>query len=388
MSITLDRPVAINSDDCDVEFPSVENEHFINSGFFNEAASDEPFNRTAIFVHITKYRILCGKIMRCLHSLKKPEHNDSNAKVVRDELAVKLDRWRQTSKDLELPDMDLSHVMSKERSSFRSKEWYELVYNNAVLMLFRPSPMLSDISRDPTSLQKLFTASKQAVNLYSYLYRSQKINYSCITLHSVFMAGLTYIYAVSCHFRETRRSPPSGAVLPEDPSTIEIVNDTRACSNVLVAVSERWNALRHCHEVFDRLSDAVIADAIKFQCSPRASYHFVAARPSTPLQQPNQTMSSQDRSEEIARDSAMQYSTWCGNSGLAGSINLDYYSPSPLAVDSEFRNSFGDLQQLYSQPFSGDPVMQLSQDWLGYIDAFDGMAPLPSGPEFSNTTMQ
>jgi hypothetical protein len=105
---------------------------------------------------------------------------------VRDELAVELDLWRQTSKDLELPDMDLSHVMSKERSSFRSKEWYELVYNNAVLMLFRPSPMLSDISRDPTSLQKLFTASKQAVNLYSYLHRSRKINYSWITLHSVF----------------------------------------------------------------------------------------------------------------------------------------------------------------------------------------------------------
>jgi hypothetical protein len=387
VSITLGRPVAINPDDCDVELPSVENERFINSGFFDEAASDEPFNRTAIFVHITKYRILCGKTMRCLHSLKKPEHNVCNAKVVRDELAVELDQWRQTSKDLELPDMDLSHVMSKERSSFRSKEWYELVYNNAVLMLFRPSPMLSDISRDPTSLQKLFTASKQAVNLYSYLHRSRKINYSWITLHSVFMAGLTYIYAVSCHFRETRRSPPSGAVLPEDPSTIEIVNDTRACSNVLVAVSERWNALRHCHEVFDRLSDAVIVDAIKFQCSPRASYHFVAARPSTPLQRSNH-MSSQDRSEETVRDPAMQYSTWCGNSGLAGSINLDYYSPSPLAVDSEFRNSFGDLQQLYNQPFSGDPVMQLSQDWLGYIDAFDGMAPLPSGPEFSNTTMQ
>jgi hypothetical protein len=81
VSITLGRPVAINPDDCDVELPSVENERFINSGFFDEAASDEPFNRTTIFVHITKYRILCGKIMRCLHSLKKPEHNVCNAKV-------------------------------------------------------------------------------------------------------------------------------------------------------------------------------------------------------------------------------------------------------------------------------------------------------------------
>lgn len=99
--------------------------------------------------------------------------------------------------------------------------------------------MLSDITKDPATLQKIFGSSKQAVLLYASLNRSRRINYSWITLHAVFMAGLTYTYAVSRHFRERRRQSPAGAMLESDPSTMEIVNDTRACSNVVVAVSER-----------------------------------------------------------------------------------------------------------------------------------------------------
>jgi hypothetical protein len=80
------------------------------------------------------------------------------------------------------------------------------------------------------------------------------------------MAGLSYIYAVGRHFRAKCLSAggdqPS-TPLDEDPSIMGIVNDTRACSNVLVAVSERWSAPPRCHVVFDRLSDAVLADAIE-----------------------------------------------------------------------------------------------------------------------------
>jgi len=142
-----------------------------------------------------------------------------------------------------------------------------------MLMLERPSPLLSNISRDPETLRNIYSSSRQAITLYAHLHRSCRINYSWVTLQSVFMAGLSYIYAVSRHFRERRRewhilgwkSQSTG------PATREIVNDTRACSKVLVAVSERWSAGRHCHEVFEKLSHTVSMDAIKFQTPIQAS---------------------------------------------------------------------------------------------------------------------
>ncbi|KAH0278557.1 hypothetical protein KCU91_g2372, partial [Aureobasidium melanogenum] len=40
---------------------------------------------------------------------------------------------------------------------------------------------------------------------------------------------------------------------------------------------------------------------------------------------------------------------------------------SPLAVDTEFLHCFDDLQQLYNTQQIEDPIMELSQDRLGYL---------------------
>lgn len=360
--------MALHMEAIDVEMPSVDNDHITNTEMPLWAALD--LNRTAIFIHIVKYRLICGKIMSTLHSPKKAGHNEAAVRYMRDELVTELDEWRQSTPDLRSLENGTTPEMCRRRSSFLSKEWYEVIYHNAMLMLFRPCPMLSDTGNSDT-LQRLFKSSKEAVLLYASLHRSRKINYSWITLHSVFMAGLTYLYSLSRHFREQRRPSPNGAILESDPTAIEIVNDTRACSNVLVAVSERWDSLRSCHEVFDRLSDAVLADAIKLQCSvPTTRDRQITAAPiSSPQHIPPQSSASGAR--ELFSDARQSYdSSW---------VNTDYVNApsgfssdaSPLAIDSEFRNCFGDLQNVYSTPFAGDPVMELSQDWLGYIDGFD-----------------
>lgn len=362
--------MALHMEAIDVELPVVGSDHVLTSEI---TALD--INRTLIFVHIVNYRLLCGKIMRSLHSPKKTEQNEVMIRYLRDELASELEDWHRKTGDLKLPDQDASSDLPHRRSSFLCKEWYEVIYHNAMLMLFRPCPMLSDTG-DSGTLQKLFNSSKEAVSLYASLHRSRKINYSWITLHSVFMSGLTYLYSLSRHFRERRRTSPAGAVLGTDPTAIEIVNETRACSNVLVAVSERWDLLRSCHEVFDRLSDAVLSDAIKLQCSMSSS------RERTPVIAPHvsataliptnsDTSSTQDRLPDGGRPS---YNTsWVGND-YTNSAPGFYSTASPLAIDSEFRNCFGDLRNLYSTPFAGDPVMELSQDWLGYIEGFDKMS--------------
>jgi hypothetical protein len=367
VGITLGRPLCISPDDIDVRLPSQEHDHIFSAPL--ERIEDRcVVSRTAIFVHITEYRILSGRIMKSLHGVKRLEHDESQIFALREELVNDLHIWREKIKDLGITDIDLHSTTIHERSSFRSNEWYELLNNNAMLFLFRPSPMLLDKTRDSRSLQIIFSSSKQAITLYSNLHRTRKINYSWITLHSVFMAGLSYIYSVSRHFRE-RRCGRAISLLKSDPLTLEIINDTRTCSNVLVAVSERWNSLRSCHEVFDRLSDAILVDAIKLQCEPISSQQLLVAGQPSIGQDYNHRSNSAPNITPIRSEEALPTSSDI------------YLGQSPLAVDSEFRNCFDDLQNIYeyNQSYVTDPIMQLSQDWLSYIDDFSGMmAPITS----------
>jgi hypothetical protein len=129
-------------------------------------------------------------------------------------------------------------------------------------------------------------------------------------MHAVFLAGLSYIFALRHHFSG---SEPQRARLHTTPTINQVVNDTRACSKVLVAVSERWDLARNCSDLFDRLSDAVVADVV--EASVAAPVQFSA--------------------------------------DLAG-----------MTVDSTFRDCFGDLQSLGLDEFHNDAISQLSQEWF------------------------
>ncbi|KAB8277113.1 hypothetical protein BDV30DRAFT_245486 [Aspergillus minisclerotigenes] len=290
--------------------------------------SSSSVSRTALFVHIVRYRIICGDILSALHNTSGRTQSDA-ALVARDKLADDLSQWHNETAALALPEIDLASPLLGDQSSYRAREWYELLYYNALLMLYRPSPALGPSPhRDAGVLQTIFVAAKQSITLYSHLHRSRRINYTWITLHSVFMAGLSYVYAVGRHFRAHKCRAPSSTsfLLQSDPTIIEIVHDSRACSNVLVGISERWNVTKHCHDVFNRLTDAMLADAIE--------YH----------------------------------------SQTTGSASAQHNDPSSnsLGVDSVLRECFDDLRRFQMLEGHGDdPVGRLFHDWLGEIGDID-----------------
>jgi hypothetical protein len=351
--MTLGRPFAIHLEDIDVALPDPKYDLDINpadSSFYPTTA--ETFSRTALFVHIVRYRILCGKILLSLHTglRTKPKSDEASAVALRDRLAEELEDWRQQTSTLSLPAVDLSSAIPGDRSSFRAHEWYELLYHNALLMLYRPCPALPAAHpKVTTAIHSLFMAAKQCITLYAHLHRSRRINYTWITLHAVFMAGLSYVYAVGRHFRAKRRGfrPGQGvAMLNEDPTIIEIVNETRACSTVLVAVSERWSGPRNSHEVFHRLSDAVLVDAIELL-----------------NQQPNPPATPTAQFASTEPSPAASTATPGPEAWTAAEIT----HTSQLAVDSVLRDCFQDLQHMHEHSCGDDPIGRLSQDWLGEI---------------------
>ncbi|KAJ4859683.1 fungal specific transcription factor domain-containing protein [Trichoderma breve] len=369
ISVTLGRPLAICVEDIDVELPTDDFEETIPSRY-----------RTAIFVHIVRYRDICADFYQ-----------------KRDQLATELNAWRAETNRLNTPDMDLSTPLAEARSSFRSKAWYELLYHNGVLLLYRPSAFTVSDGRDGSNLQHVFSAARQSITLYAYLFRSRKINFSWMVLHAVFMAGISYIYALSRHFREKRRRRNGGEgdgnrfQLLQEPTIVEIVNDCRACSNVIVGVSERCNSQKNCHEVFDRLSDALVEDAVEALSHTRQSGSLTARQDNHSAMLAIQSSSQTPSNDINMQNGLVSEPTLAG----VGSSNGGYHSRetaftglgdnslqedsgrqafslgTPLAADNALRDCLPELQRMYNMPWGDDAILQLSNDWLGEIGGYD-----------------
>lgn len=177
----------------------------------------------------------------------------------REKIHEELVSWRNDTQLLKLKDR-----ATDERtyvSCFLTPEWYTAVFNNAMLLLYRPSPYLphpttpSSMDNEEGDHVKLFSAAKATILAYATLHRRRRLNYSWITFHGVFVAGLAYVYGVG-------RALKAPGELASMFDYLDIINDTRACSNVLVAISERWNMAHRSCELFNELSTAVIRDAV------------------------------------------------------------------------------------------------------------------------------
>jgi len=384
----LGRPLAIRDEDVDALLPSEEDDPELFSTL-TDTASRIP--RTAVFKSIIEYRLLCGNILTTLHRRRAPTMTTTDALQLRADLASKLETWQAQLALLNLSSDSLSDP--SERSCFLSPIWYRVLYANAKLSIWRPCPLLADLSHDQHSLQNIYDSSIQAITAYAALHKSRKINYSWIALQSIFMAGLSFLYSVSRHFREQQQhnhnqercsssttSTTECCLLREDPQAIDIAQTSRACSNVMVAVAERWNALRHCHEVFDRLSDAVLADALKMQTqthSPATNVPTSQTPSSTTAEQISQAMQPPEPSHQSAHAATINSNPhaplyWNGQLQPTSLAPPTFQPQRSLAVDNEFLHCYDDLQSMYVDQVE-DPVMHLSQDWLGYLGgAVDG----------------
>ncbi|TKA63482.1 hypothetical protein B0A55_09608, partial [Friedmanniomyces simplex] len=189
-SYILGRPLGIRDDDIDTALPLVESDTLLTRPLASTVAG---MQRIAIFNKIVQYRLFCGKLITSLHRKRGPDVSIEDALRLRDELADELDLWYSSLQELQLPDNATS--ADGEQSCYLSPTWYEVLYANATLMIWRPCPFLSDITNDRHTLQRIYDSAIHAINTYAILHRSRLINYSWVTLQSVFMAGLSYIYA-------------------------------------------------------------------------------------------------------------------------------------------------------------------------------------------------
>ncbi|CAN9230527.1 unnamed protein product [Alternaria alternata] len=171
-----------------------------------------------------------------------------------------------------------------------------------------------------------------------------------------------------------------GGLLNKNPSTMEVISDTRTCSNILVAVSERWKSLQRCVDIFNRLSDAILIDVIKFSTTPINATHLPTNDSG------NRDEQYRDRSELAAETNSndlVQHPQW-NHASYLQPMGTDRVvsSLSPLAIENEFRGSAFDLQQMYDQQQVDMSVYRFSQAWFDSFDFYGGI-----GPQLNDITM-
>ena len=275
VSVTLGRPVALRDEDIEVCLPSP-----FDDDLFDPENEDAECQRNIIshqimgsspFIQLIHIRNMTGKIMQTFYSIAPPKATSGQEKqAMRSDLAMELRSWRSN-----LPNMnELKRFNDKlPISTFLTPSWYEVLYHNAMILLFRPCPMfphgeeLSDLDTEDTVITNLLHSSRESVKSYTDLLRKRRLNYSWITLYSVFMAGLAYVYAIG----RCLESAPIHSRSYKMPPYQEIIEVTRNCSNILVAICERWNEARTSCDIFDRLSNAVISAALKATSTTQAA---------------------------------------------------------------------------------------------------------------------
>lgn len=347
VSIVLGRPFALHDDDIDTALPREDSDEIM-------ACAHKPLGvvRIAVSNKIFKYRLLCGRFSLRVHGKRSETASREEFASATQALAEQLQIWYESQPRLE--GLQIHEDSRQQQSCYLSPEWYDLLAANASLMLWRPH-LLPESGHNRQALDCIFASATTAINIYADLLRSRKINYNWVTLQAIFLAGLSYVSTVNQHFRHKHASVASTApLLTQEPVLGDIVRTTRACSKVLVAVGERWDLPPHSHEVFDRLSDAVIADAM--QCNagqrPVASLELAALRtnestsdPCNPPSPSRHTLSWAD-AEVHSNDTS-----W-------------------MTTDNEFMSCFDDLQRLYDDQYLNNTAMDLSQDWLGSLGVF------------------
>lgn len=260
VSFTLGRPTALADDNIDTSFPTPLDDDIFGPERPISAQMLRNGRQTSPFLRLIEIRRLSGQILSTFYSARRTGDIPLEQKLqTREHYYERIMAWRHGSQSLHLPTPQSR--ADKFTSCFLTPTWWEAVANNALLLLYRPSPYLpgpmvpTTLDGNPGDLQRLVFAAKTSITSYSDLHRRRNLNYSWITLHGIFLAGLTYVYGI----RLALENPAHQVALPE---YVQIIDDTRTCSNMLVAICERWSVARRSCDIFDRLSNAVIKDAI------------------------------------------------------------------------------------------------------------------------------
>ncbi|KAF2427826.1 hypothetical protein EJ08DRAFT_332714 [Tothia fuscella] len=153
-----------------------------------------------------------------------------------EDIQPRLQEWYST-----IPNPGKAH----SSSIFASQTYWDSIYNNALLQLYRPNSSIQHLP--PEALSISHEAACNLILNIKMLQREGRLDVLWRSVHHLFMAGLTVIYGL-WQSKEIR----DGDHISSSISTLQ------SCGSTLSAMSENFSGATGCRDVFDTLSKATI----------------------------------------------------------------------------------------------------------------------------------
>ncbi|KAL4764708.1 transcription factor domain-containing protein [Aspergillus foveolatus] len=189
MAINMGRPLGIHENDITVPLPLPLMDDQLDESF---TAPDTPLlpqiKDTSTFIHIIQLRKINARIYTSFHSISPTSSDTHELGATRNAFFSELNHW-----------LIMAPRYVRTSSTFQSQEWFQIAFHHAVLSLYRPSRAVPMPSSE--DLRLCMESAIGLINSYSSLYARNRIKYTFVAIHSLFMAAVTMLYAL-------RSSPP------------------------------------------------------------------------------------------------------------------------------------------------------------------------------------
>ncbi|KIX03130.1 uncharacterized protein Z518_06680 [Rhinocladiella mackenziei CBS 650.93] len=279
VSTCVGRPFGITDQVVTTEFPSLLDDQYITrGGFLPQQSADEPSYKR-VSHHYFRLRLLQSEILQVLQHQQAQQArlngtNRSNQFMhtkLPSPFMSKFESFRSWRRDIDqrLYEWKISAPDPSETGVGFSVHFLELNYWQAVIMLYRqslsvPAPLANELSptedvSSPSSVRmeekededlvflKCAEAGQKTLKLYRQLHRLRLVNYTYLATHHLFMAGISFLYAVW-------HSPAVRARLSLDDFDFTVL----AATSVLGDLMEKCPPAEACRDAFERMSKATV----------------------------------------------------------------------------------------------------------------------------------
>ncbi|KAM7188197.1 Fungal specific transcription factor domain containing protein [Rhypophila sp. PSN 637] len=280
VSVCVGRPFGISDQVITTEFPSLLDDRFITQNGFTNSPQD-PIKPTYKLVahHYFRLRLLQSEILQVLQYQQSQiaradglnQRNPHMHTALPSPFLSKFDSFRSWRIDIDkrLYEWKRSAPQREDTGVAFSPEFLDLNYWQAIIMLYRQSlsvPAMfegeyhtSNEVNSPTMYNmefrededrvylKVAEAGQKILFLYRQLHRVGLVNYTYLATHHLFMAGISYLYAIW-------HSPIVRSRLTVDEVDFAIL----AAKSVFTDLIEKCPPAEACRDAFDRTTKATI----------------------------------------------------------------------------------------------------------------------------------
>nr|XP_019014847.1 uncharacterized protein I206_00934 [Kwoniella pini CBS 10737]OCF53628.1 hypothetical protein I206_00934 [Kwoniella pini CBS 10737] len=224
MCVVVARPPVIPDQWINAELPSIYDDSLITDTTIH-AGDLSPLKAASLQVYRLR-RIQC-EILTRLHASKSPP-----ATSWFETMTERLDQWL---------------VICPEGAGYANSDWQTLHYHASISMLHRPSR--ANPTPDREAVTKALISSREVLRRSKDMYRMGRVNFNWLTMHNLFIQGVTYL---NCLWQ----SRQNGWNIV--PSSVDAFLDVHVCSSLMEGVAAITPGTSGIRNAFEAVSEKVI----------------------------------------------------------------------------------------------------------------------------------